>query len=144
MLVSRVCRGLLDYLLDGCIGLASDGEDHLTNGRGLGMPRIVTVRGGHIDGEGTIVAESLDMSPFVFHFCELAIGSELATCVAFGLLRVVGRCSGGTRHFGRSGGKGGLPIPTGGGALLALAFPVTGVAPQGVGFELLECCGVFQ
>src|SRR5882672_2170111 len=109
------------------------------------MPRIVTVQGSHIDGEGTIVAESPDVSPFALHFCELAIGSELATHVAFGLLRVVSRRSGGTRRFGRSGGKGGLLIPTSGGALLErLGVPRTGVAPQGVSFELLECCGVFQ
>src|SRR5882672_10257463 len=108
------------------------------------MPRIVTVQGSHIDGEGTIVAESLDVSLFAFHFCELAIGSELATHVAFSLLRGVGHCSSGTRCFGGSGSKGRLPIPTSGSALLTLAFPVTGVTPQGISFKLLECCGAFQ
>jgi len=124
MLVSRVHRGLLDYLLDGCIGLASDGEDRPTNGGGLGMPRIATVWGGHIDGEGTIVAESLDMLPFAFHFCEFAISPELATSVAFCWLRDVSCSHGGTRNFGGSGGKGRLPILTSEGTLLALAFPV--------------------
>src|SRR5882672_8569039 len=99
VLVSQVGRGLLDYLLDGCIGLASDGKSGPTSSGGLGMPRIATVWGGHIDGEGTIVAKSLDASLFAFHFCELAIGSKLATHVAFGLLRGLGRRSGGTRHF---------------------------------------------
>src|SRR5882672_4847106 len=108
------------------------------------MPRIVTVWGGHIDGEGTIVAESLDVLPFTFHFCEFAIGPKLATSVAFGWLQGVGRSHRGTRCFGGSGGKGRLPIPTGGGALLALVFPVTGVAPQGISFEFLECCRAFQ
>src|SRR5882672_6849345 len=114
MLVSRVHRRLLNYLLDGCIGLASDGKDRPTNGRGLGMPRIATVRGGHIDGEGTVVAESLDASLFAFHFGELAISPKLATSVAFGWLRSVSRSPGVTRCFGGSGGKGRLPIPTGG------------------------------
>src|SRR5882672_8469751 len=117
MLVSRVHWGLLDYLFDGCIGLASDGEGSPTSSGGLGMPRITTVWGGHIDGEGTIVTESLDTLPFMFHFSELAIGPELATSVALGRLRGVGCSHGGTRHFGGSGGKGRLPIPTGGGAL---------------------------
>src|SRR5882672_10684843 len=63
--------GLLDYLPDGCIGLASDGKDGPTDGGRLGMPRIATVWGSHIDGEGTIVAESLDVLLFAFHFCEL-------------------------------------------------------------------------
>ena len=145
MLVSQVHRGLLDYLLDDCIGLTCDGKDRPTNGRGLGMPRIATVWGGHIDGEGTIiVTESLDASPFAFYFGELAIGPKLATSVAFGWLRSVGRSPGGTWCFGGRDGKGRLSIPTSGGALLALAFPVMGVAPQGIGFELLECCGAFQ
>src|SRR5882672_10655036 len=108
------------------------------------MPRIATVWGGHIDGEGTIVAESLDALPFVFHFCELSIGPKLATSVAFCQLRGVGHSHGGTRCFGGGGGKGRLPIPTGGNALLALAVPVMGVALQGISFELLECCGAFQ
>src|SRR5467141_3670658 len=108
------------------------------------MPRIVAVWGRHIDGEGTIVTESLDASPFAFHFGELAIGPELATSVAFGRLQSVGCSPGGTRCFGGSGGKGRLPILTGGSALLALVFPVMGVAPQGISFKLLECCRVFQ
>src|SRR5882672_7129126 len=144
MLVSRVHWGLLDYLLDGCIGLASNGEGGPTSSRGLGMPRIAAVWGRHINGEGTIVTESLDLSPFAFHFGKLAISPELATSVAFGWLRSVGHSPGGTRCFGGSGGKGRLPIPTGRSALLALAFPVTGVTPQGISFELLECCRVFQ
>src|SRR5882672_11373114 len=144
VLVSRVHLGLFEYFLDGCIGFAHDGEGGPTSSGGLGMPRITAVWGHHIDGEGTIVTESLDVSPFAFHFGELAIGPELATSVAFGRLRSVGRSPSGTRCFGGSGGKGRLPIPTSGSALLALAFPVTGVAPQGVGFELLECCGTFQ
>src|SRR5882672_7393430 len=88
LLFSRVGNPFLtpDYLLDGCIGLASDGEGGPTSGGGLGMPRIATVWGGHINGEGTIVAESLDASPFTFYFCELAIGPKLATSVAFGWL----------------------------------------------------------
>src|SRR5882672_4809972 len=85
-----VGQGLLDYLLEGCIGLGSDGEDGPTNGRRLGMPRIVTVWSSHIDGEGTIVTESLDASLFTFHFCELAISPELATSVALGWLQSVG------------------------------------------------------
>src|SRR5882672_2746447 len=108
------------------------------------MPRIPTVWGGHIDGEGTIITESFDALPFVFHFCELTIGSKLATSVSLGWLRGVGHHGGGTRCFGGSGGKGRLPIPTRGGALLALVFPIAGVAPQGIGLELLECCGMFQ
>ena len=80
---------LLDYLLDGCIGLASDGEGGPTSSRGLGMPRIAAVWGRHIDGEGTIVTESLDVSPFTFHFGELAIGPELATSVVLSWLRGV-------------------------------------------------------
>src|SRR5882672_7487594 len=144
MLVSRDHWGLLDYLLDGCIGLASDGEGGPTSSGGLGMPRIAAVWGCHIDRDSTIVTESFDSSPFAFHFGKLAIGPELVTSGAFGRLRGVGRSHGGTRRFGGSGGKGRLPILTGGSALLALAFPVTGVAPQGVGFELLECCRAFQ
>src|SRR5882672_10315091 len=108
------------------------------------MPRISTVQGDHIDGEGTIVAESLDVSPFVFHFCELAIGPKLATSVALSWLRGVSWGSGGHKCFGWDGGKGRLPILTSGGALLTLVFPVAGVTPQGIGFELLECCGTFQ
>src|SRR5882672_8718929 len=92
VLVSRVHRGLLDYLLDGCIGLASDGEGGPTYSGGLGMPSITAVWGHHIDGAGTIVTESLDASPFAFHFGELAMSPELATSVAFGRLRSVG-CS---------------------------------------------------
>src|SRR5882672_1043765 len=89
--------------------LTSDGKGGPTSHRWLGMPGVSTVWGGHIDGEGTIVAESLDMSLFAFHFCELAIGPKLATSVAFGWLRGVGHCSQGTGHFGGSGGKGRLP-----------------------------------
>src|SRR5882672_7301914 len=103
MLVSRVHWGLLNYLLDGCIKLSSDGEGGPTSSRGLGMPRIAAVWGCHIDGEGTIVTESLDASPFAFHFGELAIGPKLATSVAFGWLRGVGHNPGGTRCFGGSG-----------------------------------------
>src|SRR5882672_11481227 len=114
MLVSQVHWGLLNYLLDGCIGLASDGEGGPTNGGRLGMPRISTVWGSHIDGEGTIVAESLDTWPSTFHFCELSIGPKLATSVALGWLRGVGYCGGGSRHFGGSGCKGRLPILTSG------------------------------
>src|SRR5882672_3683219 len=135
MSVSQDHWGLLDYLLDGCIGLASDGEGGPTNSGGLGMPRIAAVWGRHIDGEGTIITESLDASPFAFHFGELPIGPELATSVAFGRLRSVGRSPGGTRCFRGSGGKGRLPDPTGRSALLALAFQITGVTPQGIGFE---------
>src|SRR5882672_191298 len=131
MLVSRVHWGLLNYLLDGCIRLSSNSEGGPTSSRGLGMPRIAAVWGRHIDGEGTIVTESLDALPFAFHFCELAIGPELATSVTFGRLRSVGRSPGGSRCFGGSGGKGRLPILTGRSSLLALAFPVMGVAPQG-------------
>src|SRR6266850_7056023 len=100
MLVSRVHWGLLKHLLDGCIGLAGDGESGPTSSGGLGMPRIAAVWGRHIDGEGTIVTESLDTSPFAFHFGELAIGPELATSVTFGQLRGVGRSPSGTRRFG--------------------------------------------
>ena len=92
--------------------------------RGLGMPRIATVQGGHIDGEGTIVAESLSMSLFAFHFCELAISPKLATHYTFGRFWGVGHSSSGTGCFGRSGGKGRLPILTSGCTLLALMFPV--------------------
>src|SRR5882672_2594744 len=75
MLVSQDHWGLLDYLLDGCIGLTSDGEGGPTSGGGLGMPRIVAVWGCHIDGEGTIVAESLDRSEE--HTSELQSHSDL-------------------------------------------------------------------
>jgi len=43
VLVSRVHRGLLDYLLDGCIRLARDGKGGPTSSGGLGMPRIAAV-----------------------------------------------------------------------------------------------------
>src|SRR5882672_3936020 len=106
MLVSQDHWGLLDYLLDGCIGLASDGEGGPTSSGGLGMPRIAAVWGHHIDGEGTIVTESLDASLFAFHFGKLAISPKLATSFTFGRLRSVGRSPSGTRRFGGSGGKG--------------------------------------
>jgi len=94
---------------------------------------------------GTIVTESLDASPFVFHF-GVSLPSvpnwlpvlPLAGFEVLVVAPVVPGC------FGGSGGKGRLPIPTGGSALLALVFQVMGVAPQGIGFELLECCRAFQ
>src|SRR5882672_1347858 len=112
VLVFRGHWGLLDYLLHGCIRLTSNGEGGPTSGGGLGMPRIAAVWGRHIDGEGTIVTESLDVSPFTFHFGKLAIGPELAASVTFGRLRRVGRSPRGTRRFGWSGGKGRLPVQT--------------------------------
>jgi len=82
------------------LGLASDGEDRLTNSGGLGMLGLWTVWGSHIDGEGTVVAESLEhIAICVSHFCEFAIGPELATSVAFGWSRGVGHSHGGARHF---------------------------------------------
>ena len=122
--ISQVGRRLLDYLLNGCIGLTHDGEGGPTRNRRLGMPGVSTVWGSHIDGEGTIVAESLGALPFAFHLCELAIGPKIATSVALGRFRGVGCSSWGAGHFGGSGGKGRLPIPTGGATLLTLAFPV--------------------
>jgi len=73
------------YLVDGCIGLTSDGKGGPTNSGGLGMPRITAVWARHIDGEGTNSNRSLDASPSSFHFGKLAISPELATSVAFWL-----------------------------------------------------------
>jgi len=132
MLVSRVGQGLLDYLLEGCIGLTSDSEGGLTNSGRLGMPGVSTVWGSHINGEGTIVTEPLDALLFAFNLSELAIGPKLATCFTHGRFWGVGHSNSGTGCFGEIGGKGSLPIPTGGGALLALTFPVAQIAPQGI------------
>jgi len=66
----------------------------------------------------------------VFYFGELAIGPELATSVAFGWLRSVGS-NPVVPGVLEGGGKGRLPIPTGGSAF-SLGVPSNGVAPQGV------------
>ena len=81
MLVSQVNLGLLDYLLNGCIRLTSDGESGLTRNGRLGMPGVSTVWGRHIDREGTIIAESLSALSLTLSLGGFVVGSELGTSI---------------------------------------------------------------
>src|SRR5882724_10899092 len=143
VLVFRLGRRALDFLLDGHLRFTRDGEGGATCYRRLGVLRVVTVRGGKVNGQATIVAEALEAAvAFLFLLSELAIRSN-AWVGATGH-GCIGRCGWVAAQFCWHGGRGSLPVLTRGCGLLALAFPVMSVALQGGDLELLEHLGSVQ
>jgi len=59
MLVFRLSRRALNFLLNGRFRLTHDGECGATRYRRFGVSRVVTVRGRQVDGEAAVVAEAL-------------------------------------------------------------------------------------
>src|SRR5882724_10069034 len=143
VLVFRLGRRALDFLLDGRLRFTRDSEGGMTHYRRLGVSRVATVGGGQVDGQATIVAEALEAAAFPFLLSELAIRSNAWVGVTgCGCIRRCGRVV--AVRFCWRGGRGSLPVPTRGCGLLALVFPVTSVALQGGDLELLECLGSVQ
>src|SRR5882724_2636437 len=76
MLVFRLSRRALNFLLNGRFRFTCDGECGATHYRRLGVSRVVTVGGGQVDGEAAVVAEALEVPVFPFLLSELAICSD--------------------------------------------------------------------
>ena len=76
MLVFRLSRGSLNFLLNGCFRFTSDSECDVTHYRRFGVSRVATVGGGQVDGQATIVAEALEAAAFPFLLSELAVCSD--------------------------------------------------------------------
>ena len=73
MLVFRLGRGSLDFLLDGHFRFISDGECGVTHYRRFGVSGVVTVRGRQVDGDATVIAEALEAAALPFLLSKLAI-----------------------------------------------------------------------
>ena len=69
----------LDYLLDSHLGFTHCGDSGMNSSWRIGMSDVVTVWGGQVNGQCTVVAESLDTGTFPIHFSELPVCSELGT-----------------------------------------------------------------
>ena len=76
MLVFPLSWRALNFLLDGCFRFTHDSEHGATHYRRLGVLRVVTVGGGQVDGEATVVAETLETAAFPFLLSELAVCSD--------------------------------------------------------------------
>jgi len=76
ILVFRLSQRALDFLLNGCFRFTRDGECGMTHYRRLGVSRVATVGGRQVDGEATVVAETLELAALLFLLSELAVCSN--------------------------------------------------------------------
>ena len=76
MLVFRLGRRALYFLLDGHLRFTHDGERGATRYRRFGVSRVATVGGRQVDGEAAVVAEALEAVVFPFLLGELAVCSD--------------------------------------------------------------------
>jgi len=73
ILVFRLGRGSLTFLLNGHFRFTSDGECGMTHYRRFGVSGVATVRGRQVDDDATVIAEALEAAALPFLLRELAI-----------------------------------------------------------------------
>ena len=83
MLVFRLSWRALDFLLDGHFRFTCDGECGATCYRRLGLSRVVTVRGGKVDGEAAVITEAFEMAALPFFLGELTIHPKVRVGATF-------------------------------------------------------------
>src|SRR5882724_6913068 len=76
VLVFRLCRRALYFLLDGRLRFTHDGERGVTRYRRFGVPRVATVGGRQVNGEAAVVTEALEAAVFPLFLGELALCSN--------------------------------------------------------------------
>jgi len=76
MLVFRLSRRALNFLLNGRFRFTRNSECGATHYRRLGVSRVATVRGGQVDGKAAVVAEALEAVAFPLLLSELAVCSN--------------------------------------------------------------------